>query len=113
MERRPWRAVCIVCSLIFSSFVALLSRYILRDLPSVQDRLNPSGLDVALFARQASGPVLDVFQVHEPVLTPAPPRDQYGCVYTELLMEHSFAFSYGIPYVGELAQQCPHARESV
>lgn len=40
------------------------------------------------------------FQVNEPVLTPTGPIDEYGCVYTKLLMDHVFAFSYGSPFVG-------------
>ena len=75
----------------------------------------------------------DVFQVHPPVLTPAgayvqgntsdgPPhrpcvrddRARVGKECTRILMEHSFGFSYGHPYVGE---SCRHehrvAREKV
>jgi hypothetical protein len=26
--------------------------------------------------------------------------DQYGCIFTKVLMEHDFAFSYGQPFVG-------------
>ena len=46
-----------------------------------------------------ASPLVD-FQVYEPVLTPAGSTDQYGCVYTQLLMEHDFGFSYGMPFVG-------------
>ena len=42
------------------------------------------------------------FQVAEPVLHPQPPRDEHGCVYTQLLMQHVFGFSYGHPFVGML-----------
>ena len=47
----------------------------------------------------AASPLVD-FQVYEPVLTPTGPTNQYGCVYTQLLMEHVFGFSYGMPFVG-------------
>ena len=50
-------------------------------------------------ANLAASPLVD-FQVYEPVLTPAGSTDQYGCVYTQLLMEHVFGFSYGMPFVG-------------
>ena len=50
-------------------------------------------------APSAASPLVD-FQVYEPVLTPAGSTNQYGCVYTRLLMEHVFGFSYGKPYVG-------------
>ena len=42
------------------------------------------------------------FQVAEPVLHPEPPRDEHGCVHTQLLMQHVFGFSYGHPFVGML-----------
>lgn len=48
---------------------------------------------------QKSGP-LEAFQVTEPVLNPVPPGDKHGCVHTQLLMQHVFAFSYGHPFVG-------------
>lgn len=44
--------------------------------------------------------ILVNFQVHEPVLTPTGPSDELGCVHSQLLMEHVFAFSYGNPFVG-------------
>ena len=50
-------------------------------------------------AASAASPLVD-FQVYEPVLTPAGSSDQYGCVYTQLLMDHVFGFSYGMPFVG-------------
>lgn len=46
-----------------------------------------------------TSPLID-FQVYEPVLTPTGPKDENGCVHTELLMDHVFAFSYGKPFVG-------------
>ncbi len=57
--------------------------------------------DNALGKRQAPAPSpLVDFQVYEPVLTPSGAADQYGCVYTQLLMDHVFAYSYGMPFVG-------------
>lgn len=57
--------------------------------------------DSLLQVRQVAetSPLTD-FQVYEPVLTPTGPNDKYGCVYTKLLMDHVFAFSYGNPFVG-------------
>ncbi|MCJ1271763.1 hypothetical protein MMC22_011668 [Lobaria immixta] len=57
--------------------------------------------DSLLQIRQAAetSPLVN-FQVYEPVLTPTGPSDEYGCVYTKLLMDHVFAFSYGKPFVG-------------
>ncbi|RDW82748.1 hypothetical protein BP6252_03860 [Coleophoma cylindrospora] len=46
-----------------------------------------------------SQPLVD-FQVYEPVLTPSGSSNEYGCIYTKTLMEHQFASSYGIPFVG-------------
>ncbi|KAL8851861.1 MAG: hypothetical protein Q9221_003287 [Calogaya cf. arnoldii] len=48
-------------------------------------------------AFQAPEP-LAVFQVQDPILIPT--ATEPGCVYTQLLMEHEFAFSYGKPFVG-------------
>lgn len=58
--------------------------------------------DSRLQVRQAAdtSPLMD-FQVYEPVSTPTGPDDNYGCVYTKLLMDHVFAFSYGDPFVGK------------
>lgn len=50
-------------------------------------------------AVSSSGPLVD-FQVYEPVLTPSGNSTEYGCVYTKTLMEHRFASSYGVPFVG-------------
>jgi hypothetical protein len=44
--------------------------------------------------------VLTDFQVYEPVLTPSGTSNQYGCIYTQTLMAHDFANSYGAPFVG-------------
>ncbi len=57
--------------------------------------------DLGLQKREAPAvPPLTDFQVSPPILIPTGKRDQYGCVHTQLLMEHVFAFSYGAPFVG-------------
>jgi hypothetical protein len=65
----------------------------------------------------SSSPVLEVFQVYQPVLAPSGPTDQTigssgssnttaigsadtSASCTQLLMEYSFGFSYGHPFVG-------------
>lgn len=57
--------------------------------------------DDALQKRQTSAttPLVD-FQVSQPVLTPSGTSDRYGCIYTQTLMSHVFANSYGAPFVG-------------
>ena len=52
--------------------------------------------------RQTSdvSPLVD-FQVYEPVWSPTGASNQYGCVFTETLMVHEFANSYGVPFVGK------------
>ena len=47
----------------------------------------------------ATAPLVD-FQVYDPVLTPTGTSDQYGCIYTETLMDYVFSNSYGAPFVG-------------
>ena len=44
---------------------------------------------------------VEAFQVTEPVLNPQPPGSEHDCVYTQLLMQHVFGFSYGHPFVGQ------------
>ena len=44
--------------------------------------------------------VLTDFQVYEPVLTPAGPDNENGCVHTKTLMKYDFANSYGAPFIG-------------
>ncbi|KAI4124817.1 MAG: hypothetical protein LQ341_007034, partial [Variospora aurantia] len=57
--------------------------------------------DYALGERQAPIiPPLVNFQVSEPILTPVGDSDQYGCVHNQLLMDHAFWFSYGMPFIG-------------
>ncbi|KAL8980148.1 MAG: hypothetical protein Q9177_005960, partial [Variospora cf. flavescens] len=56
--------------------------------------------DHALGERQAPIiPPLVNFQVSEPILTPVGDSDQYGCVHNQLLMDHAFWFSYGMPFI--------------
>jgi hypothetical protein len=72
------------------------------------------------YADTSTSPVLECFQVSQPVLTPpslsneivltdgsekaaaeAVMKPSSGCVMTLLLMEHSFGWSYGHPFVGK------------
>ena len=70
--------------------------------PYLSNAVLPRIPDHGFGKRQTSSSGLTVdFQVTEPVLTPSGTSDQYGCVYTKVLMEHDFAYSYGIPFVGE------------
>lgn len=55
------------------------------------------------YKRQSSNStgLLDVFQVSKPVFTPPAGSDYNGnCVSEVLLMDHVFAFSYGMPFAG-------------
>jgi hypothetical protein len=57
--------------------------------------------------------VLECFQVHQPIYAPdavagsgniptaGPVASANSCTVTQSLMKHDFAFSYGIPFVGE------------
>ena len=47
----------------------------------------------------ATAPLVD-FQVYEPVLIPSGTSDQYGCIYTQTLMNYVFSNSYDAPFVG-------------
>ncbi len=68
--------------------------------------------DELLQKRQSpnTSPLVD-FQVTEPVYTPSGPRDQYGCIWTEVLMEYEFANSYYKPFVGRYSSTSlpPHS----
>ena len=66
--------------------------------------------DGSLHSRQESrtAPLVD-FQVAAPVLTPTSPSTDGDCVYTQELMSHVFAFSYGIPFVGRKCQSSGHS----
>lgn len=57
--------------------------------------------DQSLQTRQTlnTSPLVN-FQVAEPILTPSGLSDQYGCIWTEQLMEYEFANSYYAPFVG-------------
>lgn len=55
----------------------------------------------------AASALLNDFQVYEPVLTPTGSSNQYGCIYETLLMNHSFAYSYGVPFVGRRPMSAP------
>lgn len=46
-------------------------------------------------------PPLVVFQVQDPIIIPTTNGNQSGCVETQLLMDHEFAYSYGNPFIGE------------
>ncbi|CAO1601988.1 hypothetical protein XANCAGTX0491_005624 [Xanthoria calcicola] len=57
--------------------------------------------DRGLAKRQVSTPPpLVVFQVQDPIIIPTTNGNQSGCVETQLLMDHEFAFSYGKPFIG-------------
>ena len=67
------------------------------------------GSDIVAVIPQAQAPLptpLVNFQVAVPVLTPGGSSDQYGCVYTKVLMEYDFAASYGHPFVGPNSRAC-------
>ena len=70
--------------------VALLSACVLASLTT----------ETTLLTRQTPASPLVDFQVSQPILTPSGTSDQYGCIYTETLMEYEFANSYGAPFVG-------------
>lgn len=78
-------------------------------------------------AKTSSSGVLEVFQVYQPVLTPSGPTHQTissdgssntttiestetSSSCTLLLMEHSFGFSYGHPFVGMFSVQKKHTK---
>lgn len=92
-----------------------------------EDRASSAIQDIASFnlvkhaapAPSATSSVLECFQVYQPVLTPSEATDETGSSdgfentttvasapapagssCDVLLMEHSFAFSYGMPFVG-------------
>ena len=74
---------------------------VLFALPSISRASGSQTPNDEVFKRQsAASGLLNDFEVYQPVLTPTGSSDQYGCIYTELLMDHSFGFSYGMPFVG-------------
>ncbi|KAL8833553.1 MAG: hypothetical protein Q9170_004208 [Blastenia crenularia] len=83
---RSWSSILLLCVLVA-----------LSPSPASTSR----GPDHGLEKRQtpSASPLVD-FQVSEPILVPTGTSDQYGCVHTQLLMDHVFAFSYGQPFVG-------------
>ncbi len=52
---------------------------------------------------QVQAPLVS-FQVTEPVFTPNGSNNETGCVYSQVLMSHVFANSYGVPYTGMILQ---------
>ena len=94
-------------------------------LPSM---LFDAAADQATFAlaRRAATPLLQVFQVYPPVLTPTSQDSALsygspqipatlahgtisGCVIEQVLMEHSFGYSYGMPFVGNKPRASPES----
>lgn len=89
--------VCAVCSVTSNRFsrlcVFLLALSCAAASPVV------SNLAPANSQPPAHAPLVD-FQVSEPVLTPTGSSNENGCVYSQVLMSHVFANSYGVPYTG-------------
>lgn len=62
--------------------------------------------NVTTTSATAAATVLEVFQVHQPVLTPSGPTlddapgDSVGSSCSVVLMDHVFAVSYGAPFIG-------------
>lgn len=82
------------CHLLF-----LLCVLVASSLPKAFSHADP---DRGLAKRQVSTPPpLVVFQVQDPIIIPTTNGNQSGCVKTQLLMDHEFAFSYGKPFIGE------------
>lgn len=54
--------------------------------------------------------LLTDFQVYPPVLTPEGTENEYGCVYTEKLMDFHFANSINGPFVGTCRSVWEHAQ---
>lgn len=81
-----------------------------------------SGPATITLIRRAATPLLQVFQVYPPILTPTSqgsalgygsPRISdtlargavSGCVVEQVLMDHVFGYSYGMPFVGTRSQR--------
>ena len=118
---------CSIALLVFiqRSFASvLLYRRAMPDVHRRDSTVKTGGIEMSTLSvmRPISG-VLEVFQVYQPVLAPnglmdeiilkdgsssptkmEPLEHTLGC--GELLMEHSFGFSYGHPFVGRLAVIC-------
>ncbi|KAL8912733.1 MAG: hypothetical protein Q9172_007449, partial [Xanthocarpia lactea] len=68
---------------------------------SLSTAFSDASPDRGLAKRQTStASTLVTFQVQDPILTPTTNDNRSACVYTQLLMDHEFAFSYGKPFVG-------------
>jgi hypothetical protein len=110
---------CLSCGAYFGATVARLSKRGKNAQPAVEEIF-------LSYSKSPSSPVLEVFQVYQPVLAPSGPTDQTiesdgfsnttaigstetvsSC--TQLLMEYSFGFSYGHPFVGMF----PHSRTAL
>ena len=75
---------------------------ILSTLFAISNAIVVTGPTVDLAKRAPPADVtLYDFQVSTPVLTPTGTSNRYGCIHTTTLMEHTFANSYGTPFVGE------------
>jgi hypothetical protein len=73
------------------------------DIPPITTESSPLGLvKYAVPAPAATSSVLEVFQVYQPVLTPSEATDETtsSSPCEVLLMQHTFAYSYGQPFVG-------------
>ena len=82
------------CHLLF-----LLCVLVASSLPKAVSHADP---DRGPVKRQVSAtPPLVVFQAQDPIIIPTTNGNQSGCVETQLLMDHEFAFSYGKPFIGE------------
>ena len=90
---------------LINNFHSILYLYVLLILHRPIDALSFSSPNHALPKRQdpTTTPLVD-FQVSQPVLTPSGTSDEFGCIYTQTLMSHVFANSYGAPFVGKLGQ---------
>lgn len=112
----PWLGICLV---VFSGLGLSL-----RNLCAHAEE--PT---FASHVKRAATPLLNVFQVYPPVLTPTSqglaltngssgfpaathPGATSGCVAQQVLMDHVFAFSYGMPFVGMyiLSASSPYRR---
>jgi hypothetical protein len=82
------------------------------SLETIRTMMLKTLFSAALLSLQASAAVLEVFQVEPPVLTPAGLTNGtgnpyavngatgQGCVVQQVLVQHVFGYSYGVPYVG-------------
>ncbi|KAF2467066.1 uncharacterized protein BDR25DRAFT_72869 [Lindgomyces ingoldianus] len=80
----------------FFLMLITLPHPILASLTAQQPSLLSPGLALNSRASNASSSLLDVIQVSPPVLNPAKPSCEQ-----QTLMAHTFAWSYGVPFVGD------------